>query len=128
MKTEITVFLKLIMYKRKFPKTKNVEKDSSQLQRTNTDTLSVNTPTLSVTSNKNSLDDAESTESPSMLEDFSDFPIEKKRKTVDTNYVDDMTDGGSEPLFDDDDDTFSYLKQTLISCGLYLKCDQNILS
>lgn len=116
------------MYKRKFPKTKNVEKDSSQLQRTNTDTFeSVSTPMLSVISNKNSSDDAESPESPSMLEDFSDFPVEKKRKTVDT-YVDDMTDGGSEPLFDDNNDTFSYLKQTLISCGLYLKCDQNILS
>lgn len=114
------------MYKRKFPKTNNVvEKDSSQLKNTVTDTLSVGTQSWSVISNENSSDDVES---PSMLENFSDFPIEKKMKTVDSNYVDDMTDGGSEPLFDDNDDTYSYLKQTLISCGLHLKCDQNILS
>lgn len=115
------------MYKRKFPKTKAVvENNSVQLMNTSTNSsLSVNTPNMSTIFNEINSNDNESPESPSMLEDFIDFPVEKKRKTVDM-YVDESTDGGSEPLFDgDDDDTF--LKQTLSSCGLHLKCDQNLL-
>lgn len=117
------------MYKRKFPKSKIVDENSSslsQLQKTSSSSsTSVSIPTKSTMSNKNISDDDESPESPLVLDDFSDFPIEKKRKTVD-NYVDDNTDG-SEPLFYDNNDVYSYLKQTLISCGLHLKPDQNIL-
>lgn len=113
------------MYKRKFPKTKTVvdnENYSSQLKSFTNSSLSASTPLMS---NKNNSNDIESPESPSMLEDFIDFPVEKKKKTVDE--VDDTTDC-SQPLFNDDDnDTNSYLRQTLISCGLHLKCDQNIL-
>lgn len=114
------------MYKRKFPKTKNVDENSSsssQLQKT-TSSLNCITPIKAIISNKTVSDNDDSPESPSVLDDFSDFPIEKKRKTVDI-YEDDTTDG-SEPLFCDDD-AYSYLKQTLISCGLHLKPDQNIL-
>lgn len=115
------------MYKRKFSKTKAVvENDLVQLTKTPTDSsLSVSKSSMSlVFSNSNSEED-ESPESPSMLDDFTDFPIEKKRKTVDA-YVDNTVDCDSEPLFDIDG-SYSHLKQMLLSCGLHLKYDQNIL-
>jgi len=114
------------MYRRKFPKTKVVaENSASQLTKMSSNSLSTSTPSVS---SKSILDDDESQPSPSMLEEFSDIPLEKKRKTQD-NFVEDTTDTGSEPLFDDnDDDPYSYLKQTLLKCGLHLKCDQNTLS
>lgn len=115
------------MYKRKFPKTKTVaENDSSQLTKSSTDSLSVSTPSMSTIFNKDIPDDNESSGSPSMLEDFISYPVEKKQKTADING-DNTTDDDSEPLFDDNDDTYFHLKQTLLSCGLHLKCDQNIL-
>lgn len=117
------------MYKRKFPKTKNVDQNdssSSQLPKTSSSSCTNVSSTINSTiSSMNILDD-ESPESPSVLDDLGDFPIEKKRKTVD-NYVDDYTTDGSEPLFFDNNDAYSYMKQTLISCGLHLKPDQNIL-
>lgn len=113
------------MYKRKFPKTKNateIEIRSSQPQTFTNSSLHASTPIMSNNSNSKN---TESPESPSILEDFIDFPVEKKKKSV--NEVDDTTDC-SQPLFNDDDnDNNSYLKQTLTSCGLHLKCDQNIL-
>lgn len=113
------------MYKRKFPKTKTVENVLSQsLQTSSSSSLRHSTPSMPITSQKHN-SDIESSESPSMLDDFNDFPIEKKRKIVDDN-IDDTTDC-SQPLFDNDDDSYSFLKQTLISCGLHLKGDQNIL-
>lgn len=115
------------MYKRKFPKTNTVveiENNSSQLKTFTNSLLSSSTP---VTSNNSISNDVESPESPSMINDLIDFPEEKKKKTVNNYELDDSTDC-SQPLFNDDDnDTYSYLKQTLISCGLHLKCDQNIL-
>lgn len=113
------------MYKRKFPKTV-VENAPSQLHKRSTiSSLDGSTPSMSFTSHNTNTDDDESLESPSMLEDFNHFPVENIVKTVD-HCVDDETDC-SEPLFNDNNDVHSYLKQTLISCGLHLKCDQNIL-
>lgn len=113
------------MYKRKFPKTKTVVENvlSQSLQTSTNSSLRHSTPSIPTTS-KNNNSDIESSESPSMLDDFNDFPIEKKRKIDDD--MGDTTDC-SQPLFDIDDDNYSYLKQTLISCGLHLKSDQNIL-
>lgn len=116
------------MYKRKFSRRNtNVVNVSSQFSKTSADSLnnSPPRPSVSAVSNINSSDDAESFESPPMLEDINDFPVEKKRKTI-NNDAGDTTDY-SEPLFDDNGETFSFLKQTLDSCGLHLKCDQNIL-
>lgn len=114
------------MYKRKFPKTNTVENVSSLQSSTNSSTR-LSTPSMSITSNKSN-SDVESPESPSMLDDHDDFPIEKKRKIgeIDEDYLGDTTDF-SQPLFDNNDDSYSYLKQMLISCGLHIKCDQNIL-
>ncbi|VVC29458.1 Hypothetical protein CINCED_3A008880 [Cinara cedri] len=81
---------------------------------------------MSLMSQKNVLSDEESPESPSMLEDLTDLPNEKKRKTMTDN--EDNTINGSQALFDENNDPHAYLKQTLFSCGLHLKCDQNILS
>lgn len=110
------------MYKRKFSKTRTVlENAPSPLPKTSSDPpLSISTP--SMTSNSN-LDD-ESPVSPSLLEEFNDFPVKKKARD---SHVEDITDTGSEPLFDDNDDQYLFLKQTLKSCGMHLKCDQNTL-
>jgi len=114
------------MYKRKFPKTV-VENASSQLHKKSTNSsLNGSTPSMSLTCDNTSLDDDESPESPSILEDFDHFPVETNTISVDDNCVDNTTDC-SEPLFNDSDDAYSYLKQTFISCGLHLKSDKNIL-
>lgn len=110
------------MYKRKFPKTRTVlENAASQLSKNSSNSpLNISTPSMSSISNL----DEESPVSPSLLEEFNHFPV--KKKALDRNE-EDMTDTGSEPLFDDNDDQYLFLKQTLKSCGLHLKCDQNIL-
>lgn len=116
------------MYKRKFSKTNTiVDKVSSQFSKSSASTLENGPPKsiVSAVSDTNISDDVESFESPPMLENINDFPIEKKRKTVNSDAGD--TTDYSEPLFDDNNDTFSFLKQTLDSCGLHLKCDQHIL-
>lgn len=104
------------MYKRKFSKAKTTVEDTL-LKSTNASV--VGAPSVSSIFD----DDEESVASPPMLDDFSELPVEKKKK-IDSNS-NDSTDY-SEPLFTDDD-THSYLKQTLLSCGLQLNCDQNIL-
>lgn len=116
------------MYKRKFSKAKTVVGNaSSQLRETNTISSVASSPTVSSISSKNDMDeDVESGGSPSMLDDLSSLPVNKKKKTEDTNS--DSTTDCSQPMFDDVcDDTYSYLKQSLSSCGLHLKSDQNIL-
>lgn len=122
------------MYKRKFskPKTVAIENDFSSYPKSSTNSShktssSFDTPSMSVISNLNISNDEDSLESCSMLEDFCDLPSEKKKKTMMDNYEDNTSDG-SELLFDENDDPHAYLKQTLFSCGLHLKCDQNILS
>lgn len=113
------------MYKRKLPKAKTiVEKPQSPLPKSSKNFLDIGSSTLSNTSNPN---DDESSVSPPLLDDFEGFPVEKKKKTVDSFVEDAATDSGSEPLFDDNDNSHSFLKQTLLNCGLTLKCDQNIL-
>lgn len=110
------------MYKRKFSKTRTVLDNAvSQSSKISSDPLlSVSTQSMSINSNL----DEESPVSPSLLEEFDSFPT---KKIALDSHVDDMTDTGSEPLFDDNDDQYLFLKQTLKSCGLHLKCDQNIL-
>jgi len=116
------------MYKRKFPKTV-VENTSSQLYKKSTNSsLNGSTPSTSITCTSTSLDNKspESPESPSILEEFDHFPVVNKINSTDDNSVDDMTDC-SQPLFNDSEDVYSFLKQTFMSCGLHLKCDQNVL-
>lgn len=111
------------MYRRKFPKTRTVlENAASQSSKISSQPpLSASTPSMSSNSNL----DEESPVSPSLLEEFNYFPA--KKKALDS-HVEDTTDTGpDEPLFDDNDDQYLFLKQTLKSCGLHLKCDQNIL-
>jgi len=113
------------MYKRKFPKTKTVENEPhSQLLKMSNHSLSISTASVS---NKSSSEDMESQESPPIIDNLSSFHVEKKRKTDDILVEEDTTDAGSEPLFDDNDDMYSFLNQTLMSCGLHLKCNQNVL-
>lgn len=115
------------MYKRKFPKTKNaVEKPTSQLSMTLQSSSDIGPSSVLKTSTP---DDDGSPVSPSLLDDFGDFSsVVKKRKTTNTLTDDDSTtDAGSQPLFDDNDDEHSFLKQTLISCGLRLERDQNTI-
>jgi len=113
------------MYKRKFPKTV-AENASSQLHKKSTNSsLNGSTPSTSITCTNTSLEN-ESPESPSILEEFDHFPVVNNINSMDDNSVDDMTDC-SQPLFNDSEDAYSFLKQTLMSCGLHLKCDQNIL-
>jgi hypothetical protein len=116
------------MYKRKFPKT-SVENASSQLHKKSTNSsLNGSTPSMSLTctSTSTSLNENKSPESPSILDNFDHFPVVNNINTEDDIDVDNTTDC-SEPLFNDGDDVYSYLKQTLMSCGLHLKIDQNIL-
>lgn len=115
------------MYKRKFPKSV-VENSSSQLHKKSTNSsLNGSTPSMmSLTCTSTSLSENKSPESPSILDDFDHFPVINNTNTLVDNDVDEMTDC-SQPLFNDGDDGFSYLKQTFMSCGLQLKSDQNIL-
>lgn len=114
------------MYKRKFPKSV-AENGTSQLHKKSTNSsLNGSTPSTSLTCTTTSLDH-ESPESPSMLDEFDHFPVVNNIISTDDNSVDNTTDC-SQPLFNDSNDAYSYLKETLLSCGLHLKCDQNILS
>lgn len=110
------------MYKRKFPKTKpltgNLTTSTQKLSKSSTS--SIETPTVSTISRNDSIDN--SPPSPSFLDEMPELPLEKKRKTIEISPA---KSDFSEPFFENQ--SLPFLKQILLSCGLHLKSDQNIL-